>query len=83
MDSDNKEKVLVSMNATFTTDGNWNEKRHRTVREFIDADKILNAASLQDAVDYFQSQVLYVDSITDFEFFTIEDKTYDANFWKR
>lgn len=81
--SEEKGKNLVSMKAVFVTDGNWNDKRRRTVRDFMDADKILNAASLQDAIDYFQSQIYYVNSIEDFEFFTIEDKTYEADFWER
>jgi hypothetical protein len=71
------------MKAKFVTDGNWEDSRRRTVRATMDSDKIINEKFLSRAVDYFKSQVPYVDDIEDFEHFYIDGKMYDSNFWSR
>jgi hypothetical protein len=79
--SGDTKNVLVSMKATFRTDGN-SDTRRRIIKAQMDADKIINSKSLQNAIDYFQSQISYIDSIENFEFFIINGKTYEAEFWK-
>lgn len=77
------EKILVAMKATFTTDGNPEDKRRRTVRALMDSDRIINAPTLQDAIEYFKSQVPYVDTIESFEFFKIGNKEYETDCWNQ
>lgn len=79
MDSNIK---LVSMRATFTTDGNWGEKRRRVVNERMNPDPLINASTLQDALEYFKSQVQYVDEIEEFETVVIDGKEYYDDHWE-
>lgn len=78
-----KNLTIVSMKAEFVTDGDWECKRRRTIRAEMNAEKIIKAKSFSEAVEYFKSQVPYIDNIDYFEYFYIDGKRYDDNFWSR
>ena len=80
MDKESNNKI-VEMHAVFRTDGS-DEKRERVVRQEMDIDKILGATTLEDAIEYFKSQVSYIDSIEDFAYLVIDGETFEADFWK-
>lgn len=71
------------MKATFVTDGNWDEKRRRIVRERMLPSKVLEAESLEEAIEYFKSQVTYLDEIESFEYFVIDNKKIYSSFWEK
>jgi hypothetical protein len=71
----------VSMKAAFLIK-NCNEKCHRIITARIDAKKILNADTLQTAINYFISEIEFINEAFDFEFFEIEGKKFDADFWR-
>lgn len=71
---------LVGMHAVFKTVDS-DETRERTITYIMNETRILGAPTLDDAIEYFKSKVQSIDSIEDFSFFIIDDKTYEADFW--
>lgn len=75
-------KPTVSMRATVKTDGN-DETRYRQINAPMDTDPILQADSLETAIEYFVGQVSYLDEATDFEYFIVDGEQIKANHWEK
>jgi hypothetical protein len=80
MDNISDDKV-VAMHAVFTIDGK-NEKHHRAFSQVMNVTRILGAPTLNDAIEYFKTQVQSIEEVEDFDCFIIEREVYNASFWE-
>jgi hypothetical protein len=70
----------VSMKAVFITSDN--QKKHRVITAAMDAQKILDAETLQTAINYFISEIEFITEAFDFEYFEIDGRIFKADFWQ-
>lgn len=76
-------KQVVLMKARVVTDGNPEDEREKISRHPVNSDRIINARTLQEAIEYFISEARYIDEVTRFDYFEIDGKKYNEEYWRR
>jgi len=74
-------QTLIKMRARVVTDGNPEDERDKTTRHPANPNQILQAKTLQAAIEYFATETGYIDYVTRFDYFEIDGIRYYSEHW--